>query len=364
MSRILVITNCSGHGGASRMLIWIANQLSDLGHTVCFYNFDKNGTFYELNKEIEYFTGNENSNSGFLYRNTIGNIKKLSSLIKLIKKYKFDAAINFADHAYYSLILSKLFTGIRVVVSQRVDPAYITNTTGKIRLKLLKFADKIVFQTKSAQDFFSDKIQKKSVVIPNPALLKTDEVWEYDKTGNYIVNVARFEVKQKRQDILIKAFAKVHKIYPTLQLHLYGLKMENDFLEINKLISDLALEEFVIYKGVTNNIGSVLSKAKMFVLSSDFEGIPNVILESMAIGLPVVSTDCKPGGAKFLIDTDDKGIIVPRGDVDALANAILFMLDNPEKSQEMGVRAKQSLNRFEEKAIAEKWNSIVADTVI
>lgn len=356
MKNLLFVTNESSHGGAERMLTWVANCLAESSeYCVYFCNLDKQQPFYSLSTKIKLIMFPETANEHLIYRNTIGFLKKTFFLLKIIKQEKIDLIINFNDHALYNIMFCKFFLKkIKVMVSQRVDPNAIVSKTGRFRLKLINFSDALVCQTKAALDFFPEKTRQNAVVIPNPIHNRPSQAWNIENTDDYIINVARIEIKQKRQDILLKAFAIVHKTYPNLVLKLYGSKINADYEKMIQLISELNLNEVVDYCGVSNNIIEEMLKAKLLVLSSDYEGIPNAVLEAMTLGMPIVSTDCRPDGARMLL-SQGCGIITPVGDSELLAEAILKILQDPMYAAKMGKNALRSTTRFDEKKIAQQW---------
>ncbi len=356
MKNLLFVTNESSHGGAERMLIWLANSIADTQkYRVFFCNLAASNTFYPLNENVIFIKGNSLTDGSFIYRNTIGFIKKTSILMKLIKNNKIDAVINFNDHAFYNLLVCKFLSKVKLIVSQRVDPASIDSTTGKIRLKLLKFCNGLVCQTDSAKEFFNSSIQEKSVTIPNPIYNIPESKWSINNTYNYIINVSRIELKQKRQDILLKAFALVLKEFPEIKLKMFGSKIDFDYEKMCQLINELNLNNNVEYCGVSDNITSEMIKARLFVLSSDYEGIPNAVLEAMALGMPIISTDCKPGGAKMLLE-NNCGILVERGDYKKLSEEIINLLKKPDYCTELGCNALKSVCRFDEHKICTLWS--------
>ena len=91
------------------------------------------------------------------------------------------------------------------------------------------------------------------------------------------------------------------------------------------------------------------------MMSSDFEGIPNVLLEAMALGLPCVSTDCSPGGARMLINDGKDGLIVPCGDSKALADAVCRMIEDREFAVRCGKNALAVRERFSLDRILDSW---------
>ncbi|SGY94397.1 Hypothetical glycosyl transferase [Moritella viscosa] len=175
---------------------------------------------------------------------------------------------------------------------------------------------------------------KKFLVINNPCDIKrvkglsTQDVDLYD--GHFILSVGRLTT-QKRFDLLIKSF---HRVNPD-DCKLIILGEGNQRQELEKLIDELGLTDRVLLPGFVDNPYPWYKKAKLFVLSSDFEGFVNVVTEALACGTPVVSTDCGPVD-EILIGELSKGI-VPKGDFVALANMISEYLNNPVLSSEENI---------------------------
>ena len=146
--------------------------------------------------------------------------------------------------------------------------------------------------------------------------------------------------------------AKFLETHPDYTLELYGDGPDEERLRI--LAEDLSISDKVVFCGITNHSLHVLSKAKFFVLSSDFEGIPNALLEAMSIGLPCISTKCRPGGAELLIQDGENGLLINTNDVDALCEAMHTMTDY-FFAEALGKEAKKIKERFSEEVIASMW---------
>lgn len=148
--------------------------------------------------------------------------------------------------------------------------------------------------------------------------------------------VARFE-PQKNHALLINAFAEVHKKYPDTVLELVG----DGYLrpEIEKLVAELTLDDAVIMDGVSSDIVRKNNSSDCFVLASDFEGLPVSVLEAMACGLPIISTDA--GGTHDIVISEKNGLIVPVGDKDQLVEAMLCLRENEELRKMMGKRSRE-----------------------
>ena len=123
---------------------------------------------------------------------------------------------------------------------------------------------------------------------------------------------------------------------------------------IKKIVESLGISDNVIIGGITSHSAQVLSKSKFFVLSSDFEGIPNALMEAMSIGLPCISTRCRPGGAEYLIENGKNGLLVNTGDVEGLVKAMNKIV-NTCVADSLGFEAKKVTEHFSEDRITDMW---------
>ncbi len=153
---------------------------------------------------------------------------------------------------------------------------------------------------------------------------------------------------QKDFPTLIRAFSKVNQQRPCRLLIIGGEDYDRPDLE--NLIQELKLEKDVSLPGFAENPYAYMAKAKVFVLSSRYEGFGNVLVEAMATGTPVVSTDCPDGPAEIL-ENGRYGQLVPVADPDALAKAIINTLDNPVDCKTLQARAQE----FSAKKIASEY---------
>ena len=165
---------------------------------------------------------------------------------------------------------------------------------------------------------------------------------------------------QKNQKLLINAFSDLAKDFPDYTLIIYGEGSLRNELE-NYIISK-GLQSKVVLPGVKNNIQEYIKDASLFVLSSDYEGIPNALIEAMAIGLPCVSTDCSPGGARELIADGENGTIVECGNPQMLAKAMELVLKDREKAQGMGTNAKKICARVDKDVVCDSWLDLIKDS--
>ncbi len=360
--RILFVNSNIGYGGASKIMASLANYLSDLNHEVVFLTYsDPNDLQYLNPRVVRYHDA--------LCTSKIKVIKRIGQILALkrfIKDNEFDIAISFLQPSSYMLVLASKWTKTKVIISERGDPFVRGKQKGlaKIGFKLMdwvtQLADGLVFQTVGAQDYYS-KADNRQIVIPNPvANSKMLDEYRYSgKREKAIVNVARLDVAQKRQDVLLQAFSIISRNHEEYVLKLYGDGPDKD--ELVEMAGQLGIQDKVYFMGYVRNVYKEITKASLFVLSSDFEGIPNALIEAMSLGMPCVSTDCSPGGARLLIKSGKNGLLVPPGEPTSLANAIDYMLSNPKEAYRMGQNALEITDEFLEDKIYKKWERFIND---
>lgn len=326
------------------MFMWVAKQLAESGHDVTVMTFMPN--------DVETLPDNISwiRNDNLEHKNIL---KKIYSIRKEIKRIEPAVSISFLLDANVYNIFACLGLKTKSVVCERNDPFKPGYKLLKFWKPWFKFADGAVYQLPKVAEYYSN-IKSPTAVIPNPVLSKSDFVIKpFKDREDKICVLGRYDLFQKRHDILIQAFNIFAKKHPECKLFFYGDGPDGD--KMKDLICRLHLEQNVILAGVTNSPQEALSTSKMYVLTSDFEGIPNSLIEAMSIGLPCISTDCRPGGAALLIEDGINGFIAPPGDYDYIAEKMLWMYDNSDKADKMGNKAKEISIRFSEEVIAAEW---------
>jgi glycosyltransferase involved in cell wall biosynthesis len=315
------------------MSIDIAKALKALGHEV-FFVLNKN--IIEENLDFKVYPLHKEGT--FLN----GELPYAIRLSNILKTEKPDVVMSFMKAQTIVLSIAKIINPSTNIIYigniQNNDAYYAYGKNIYIPYRyLIKFLyeklDYVVVPSyaikKDLQETFFIK-EDKFKIIPNCINFeKLDELSEEACDATYdFINIGRL-TEQKGQIYLVEAFKKVKEKVKDAKLIIIGEGELRSLLE-NK-IKEIGLENDVILAGYQTNPYKYLKNSKIFVLSSIFEGFGNVIIEAMHFGLPVISYEC-PGGPKEILK-NKFGVLVPPKDVDALANAMIDILENQEKQK-------------------------------
>jgi len=275
-----------------------------------------------------------------------------------VKAENPDIIFAFNKKAIYRALIATIGIKVPVVLAVRNSPK--GNYDSRIDKILIRWlyprAAGSVFQTKGSLEFFAKWIKPNPVIILNPlndTLIGTSKALVRRKS---IVSVGRF-TRSKNQLLLVKAFELIKDKYPEYIVEFFGSAMEgNDYYQrVEEYIKEQGLSDRVFLRGHDTNVYDRIKDASIFVLSSDNEGMPNVLMEAMALGVPAVSTDCDPGGARILINDMNNGRLVPKDNPKELAKAIEYMIDNPKEAERMADEALKIQVLANPKTVYEQW---------
>ena len=351
--------NCLGKGGAERVVSLLSGQFAEDNMQVVIATEWEDEDEYLLNpkvKRIHVGLSEKQEEASRLSKQWY----RIANLRKAIKEEKPDVIFSFCIKANYRATMATVGMKVPVIISVRSDPKvdYVGKKNELVNKLFLNKAEGCVFQTEEAKSFFDEVLQKKSTIICNPInekFLKATRQVPKKK----IVCIGRL-VECKNQMLLIKAFERIITKYPEYQLYFYGDCSEDDCKErlqeyVNKGAVEIpdfenkeqrkkiALKDVIRFMGISNTLEKDIADAAMFVLPSDYEGMPNALMEAMTLGLPVISTDCPCGGSRYWIEHMKNGQLFPVRDVDALEQAILYYIEHPEEAEVMGHNAREKL---------------------
>ena len=216
-----------------------------------------------------------------------------------------------------------------------------------------------MFQTQEAKEFFDPVLQEVSRIICNPVNEKYLQA-ERKTAKKKIVCVGRL-VAQKNQMLLVNAFENILQRYEDYELYLYGDGSDDECkAELLEYVnSSRLLKNHIHFMGLSSTLEKDMSDAAMFVLPSNYEGMPNALMEAMALGLPVISTDCPCGGSRYWIEPGITGQLVPVKNVKSMTQAIEYYILNPEEAEKMGKKARQRLEEATLDKVYEQWKKYI-----
>lgn len=355
MKKVMFYIDSMQKGGANRVMANLVDYFSKNKYEVILVNDIISGDRvpeYEVNPLAKRIILNESGTNAI-----ISNFNRIKKLRKIILEEKPDCVLSFMGPPNVRMLLASIFLSCRKVVSVRNDPnreygknlikKYLTNC-------IFLLADGCVFQTEDAAKYFFNKIRRKSTIIVNPVNELFFNTHSSEKRKN-IVTVGRL-FPQKNHKLLIHAFSLIAKKYPDEKLIIYGEgPLKN---ELKDYACNMGIEKCVVFPGSISNVNVELSKTKVFVLSSDYEGLPNALMEAMACGTAVVSTDCPSGGPKYLLKESNAGILVPCNNAEKMAEAIDIMMSE-EKNIFYRDQAKKKSIDFLPETIFSKWEEFL-----
>jgi glycosyltransferase involved in cell wall biosynthesis len=342
-------------------MITLANAWAAAGRPVTILAFDaEREPFFEVHPEVVVrHLDLMASSSGFVsaVRN---NLRRIAVVRRAIRQSRPDIVISFMDRTSIVVLLAMLGRRTPVVVSDRTskDP-----TSGRIWQALRRItyrrAAAIVLQTRAMAGQIYPELRSRVTVIPNPVPSDFggpgDPVDDAPPRAGLVVALGRL-VPQKGYDLLVEAYAEVAPRQPDARLEIWGAGPEEASLAAQ--IERLGLADRVSLRGETDKPKEVLQQASIVVLSSRIEGFPNVLLEAMALGRPVVAVDCSYGPAEIVRDGVD-GYLVAERDPIALARAIVSLLGSSSDRERMGRRGTEVRERFGIDRVMEGWNSLI-----
>lgn len=347
MKDVVIVTGSMGRGGAEGVVAAVANGLAQRGWKIHIVSILFDICDYDLEPSVEYINISKAENNQIL-----DTPRMVITLRKIIKQIKPDTVISFMVAINIVTWMATRGLKVKYIPSERNDPSRGRNKMVK-KLQSIAYAaaDTTVFQTTRAKEYFSDGIQKRSIIIPNPLREMPKAV--YGQTRR-IVTAGRLS-DQKNHKLLIDAFEAIHKDYPDFSVDIYGEGSMKD--ELQSYIDGKGLASSVHLCGKVDNVPECIRDAYMFVLPSDYEGLSNALLEAMGIGLPCITTNC--AGSDDAIQEGINGLIVPIRDKKAMESAMRMIIENPEQAIKMGQKARASMTRYKVENVIDQWGKII-----
>ncbi|NLI55334.1 MAG: glycosyltransferase family 4 protein [Clostridiales bacterium] len=335
-------------GGAERVVSILANHFCKRGWDVEVALMLENKVEYPLDPKIKVIDLTQSSKSY-----VINLLPWVLGVRRYVKTARPDRIISFIGRVNVLVLTSTIGSSVPVIISERND----INSDGRGKIMRLlcntiyPLAAAIVFQTKYQQSCFPRYLAQKSYIIKNPIKVDVTAVETDEMT---IISAGRLS-PQKNQMLMIEAVSMLHEEFPKLKLEIYGDGTLRDSLL--SAIEQNNLNDCVFLRGNVKNIHERMAAARLFLMTSEFEGMPNALLEAMAIGLPCITTDYP--GAEEIIQNETNGLVVPRNDAKALADAIRKVLEDNVLEKKIRQNALFSSELYREEEVFKQWDAIV-----
>lgn len=342
-------------GGAERVFVNLAEFFLQQGYEVIMVTQYQKEDEYVLADGIKRIISDiaEEETTGNRIQNFYRRFKKLRDIWKMEKP---DAVLSCVGKNNFMTIVTTMFTNTKPVVSVvgEAKEEYPGSLMRGLANLLFPFASGVILQTKRSKFFFSKRIQKTAVILPNslnPLFIRPRYEGEREKR---IVTVGRMDAN-KNHEMMIRAFAKIVEKYPEYTFTIYGDGELREYLQ--KLIKELGMAECIFMPGVIPDVANQIEKASLFLLTSYSEGVSNALIEAMALGLPVIATDVPSGGTVELIQHMENGWMIPTGDQSALEEAMDRLLSDRALADKLGQNASKLQERLAPKQVNAQWKA-------
>jgi glycosyltransferase involved in cell wall biosynthesis len=291
-------------------------------------------------------------------------VRKAFALRSLIRSIAPDAVVSFLTNVNVLTILALVGLRFPLIVSERTDPAADVDLHWLFHFArglCYRYADALVVQTGAAAKRWAARLPsvQRIEIIHNPLPRELDAAGpraRQEAGGGLVIAMGRLG-REKGFATLLAAFATAFAYDPSWRLEIWGRGPLH--ADLTRRVAELRLESQVRLCGETTQPWTVLATAQIFVLSSEYEGFPNAMLEAMAVGLPCIAFDC-PSGPRELADGGAAAIMVPAGDVDKLARTLRDVAADCEARRTLGARAAAHVRReFAEARVMADWDRLL-----
>lgn len=348
------ISSLSG-GGAEKVLTTLAKELANRGNEVSIISLEKRPQFYQVAENVHLFKYDNNNSKN-------ANIKDMRDIKSHMKKSNADISISFLNRCNLLVLMAGMFTKRKIVVCDRNNPLK-EHSLPVFWLSSLIYlrANRVMVQTNQIKSFYWKCLQKKIEVIENPIDTEylDSQLEEGVEREKVILSMGRLE-KQKDFKTLINAFTKIAAKYPDWRLKIFGHGDMKD--ELQTLIDSNKMENQITLCGRTQKPYNEMRKASIFVLSSFYEGFPNVLCEAMYAGDLCISSDCV-SGPRELIKHGENGWLFEIGDEANLTELIEYCIVHEKIMPSIRKNAEKTVERLQLDNNIFLWNEMIRNVV-
>ncbi len=338
-------------GGTEKVIAILANHWVKKGYKITILMIGGDDVAYELDERItvRYLSGA----TGGSNKSRLDRVKAMRRAFKEDKK-----AVIIGMGSISSMFSVIAATGLpnKVIVTERNDPNVLNHRPIKcyerlIRNNLYYMSDGIVFQTEMARACFPKAFKYMSTVIMNPLADKLPQPTPYKERDKVVMTAGRLAA-QKNHKMLIDAFEQFHQVNQDYTLNIFG---EGELkAELEQYVADKGASEYICLKGFSDKIHDEMNRSRIYVSSSDWEGISNSLMEALAMGMVVIATDCPMGGSAMLIDNGINGELIEIGNTEQLTEKLCSLADASD-AELVARRATEVTTKCSVDMIAHIW---------
>ncbi len=346
-----------GAGGAERVVSLLSGELVRRGYRMLVVSFDAadENIYHGFDPQVEIVRLGIPAGGGSFVRGAKANWRRVAALRQMLKQHRPDAVLSFLTKINVLSVAASAGLNIPVIISERNNPAVqrahpFWASAWKIAASR---ASAIVLQTDAIKALYPDSIRKRAVIIPNPVVAPANDPTTHH--AMMVTAVGRLEW-QKGFDLLIKAFASVAPDNPKWKLTIWGEGAERARLEL--LAKESGHADRIDLPGNSQGQAGWMKNADIFVLSSRYEGFPNVLLEAMSAGIPCISFRCDYGPEE-MIDDGVNGWLVEPENFEELAQKLTKLMKNEEFRNRLGSAARERTKQYGISPIVSKWEAVV-----
>lgn len=343
-------------GGAERVTCSLSNYLVNNGHNVEILTMSESDSYPLDNRVSRSILLTKKERKGFI-NNLLVRFRRLK---QYLEGHECDCYVVMLPITTILLLSLKKYAKAPIVASERCYPAVFSQIMQRLLLLILcRRASGWVFQTPQAREWYGARTgESKVTIIPNAINEAFLRPAFYGDRQKKIVAIGRMSV-QKNYPLLLKAFSQLATDFPEYRLLILG---EGELRKhLGSMVYQLNIGDRVDMPGYVTDIPDRLQSAALYVLPSDYEGMPNTLMEAMALGVPCIATDCDGGGAAFLIEDGVNGLLVPKGDVETLANAMRRMLFDRDFAETCGRNALKICDRLAPEKVYGQWEIFIKE---
>jgi glycosyltransferase involved in cell wall biosynthesis len=359
--RVVLTIPTLGPGGAERVMTLLAGGLATRGHEISLLTLSRAGEdFFAVDPRVRRIGLGLMRDSASVAGALQANLERVRALRRAVSSIDPDVVLSFMTSMNVLTLFACAGLRARVVVSERIDPQshYESGWWRGLRRLAYRRADALAVQTEAAARWFRTRLGERAAVtvLPNPVAMLADSGRSSVEISRPFILAAGRLVHQKGFDVLIRAFALVVEAGADLRLVIAGDGPQAR--ELRDLVAELRLEGRVIFPGTVTGLQALMRNADAFVLSSRYEGFPNVLLEALACRATVVATDC-PGGPREILRDGEFGLLVPSEDPTALAAALRRVTTDVGLRSRLSSRAPLAIERYSIDHVVARWEELL-----